>query len=88
MYSVREGYNSPAFSQRHAVMSGKYHVPAVRVTLVCPYAANIFQRTCPSWNSPALTGRLAMITPQEARQRTRTLVEHMSTSVNAATSPM
>lgn len=45
------------FHSAIAVMSGKYHIPAVRVTLVCRTAASIFRQTCPSWNSPALTGR-------------------------------
>lgn len=64
------------FHSAIAVMSGKYHIPAVRVTWSARTAASIFRQTCLSWNSPALTGGRAMITPQEARQRTRALVEH------------
>lgn len=45
------------FHSAIAVMSGKYHIPAVRVTLVCPYCSQHFSAGVPSWNSPALTGR-------------------------------
>ncbi|HDD8964471.1 TPA: hypothetical protein PBP50_003569 [Escherichia coli] len=35
------------FHSAIAVMSGKYHIPAVRVTLVCPYCSQHFSADVP-----------------------------------------
>lgn len=45
------------FHSAIAVMSGKYHIPAVRVTWSARTAASIFRQMCPLWSSHARTGR-------------------------------
>ena len=57
-------------------MSGKYNIPAVRVTLVCPYCSQHFSADVPvmEFSRPDREGG-AVITPPEVGKRTREIIE-------------